>query len=168
MDVVKNLHMRNCDPTSSIALATPQIWRQTKPIALPLAHARGVNTEKLELLAMSDGNSPPDCEVQTGSTSVVSSSNARCLGVIWTYNLSPKESIESNIKKACRALGSLGISHGKQNPLTASEIFEVCVLPVCLYGCENWLLTDPLLQLLEAEMGKKRCLVCLNISEGIE
>ena len=120
-----------------------------------------LNTEKLELLAMSEGNSPPDCAVQIGSNSVTSSSSARCLGVMWTHNLSPKESIESNIKKAHRAffaLGLLGISHGKQNPLTASEIFEVCVLPVCLYGCENWLLTNSLLQLLEnfqAEMGKK-------------
>ena len=67
-----------------------------------------LNTEKLELLAMSDGNSPPDCEVQIGLTSVISSSNARCLGVIWTHNLSPKESIESNIKKARRAFFALG------------------------------------------------------------
>ena len=54
-------------------------------------------------------------------------------------------------------MGSLGISRGKQNPLTASELFEMCVLPICLYGCENWLLTDSLLQLLEnfqAEMEK--------------
>ena len=26
----------------------------------------------------------------------------------------------------------------KTHALTASEIFEDCVLPVCLYGCENW------------------------------
>ena len=47
---------------------------------------------------------------------------------------------------------------GNKNPLTSSEIFNVCILPVCLYGCENWLLTDSLLSLLEdfqAEIGKK-------------
>lgn len=27
-------------------------------------------------------------------------------------------------------------------PLTSSEIFKVCVLHVCLYESENWLLTD--------------------------
>ena len=106
---------------------------------------------------MSEG----DRALQIGSTSVTSSSSARCLGVTWTHNLSPKESIESNIKKARRALfalGSLSISRGKQNPLTASEIFKVCVLPVCPCGCENWLLTNSLLQLLEnfqEEMGKR-------------
>ena len=49
----------------------------------------------------------------------------------------------------------LWFSHGKQNPLIASE---VCVLPICLYGCEYWLLTNPLLALLknfQAEMGRK-------------
>ena len=71
------------------------------------------------------------------------------------------ESNKVNIKKVRRvffALGLLGISRGKQNPLTVSEMFEVCVLPICLYGCENRLLTDSLLQLLEnvqAKMGKR-------------
>ena len=98
---------------------------------------------------------------QFGSMSISSSSSAKCLGVIWSHNLSPRDSIDFNIKKARRAffaLRSLGISGGKQNPLTCSEIFEVCILPVCLYGCENWLLTDSLLQLLETfqvEIGKK-------------
>ena len=75
--------------------------------------------------------------------------------------MSPKASIESNINKARRAffgLGSLGIYHGKQNPLTASEVVQACVLPVCLYGGENWLLTNTLLQTLEAfqaEIGKR-------------
>ena len=44
----------------------------------------------------------------------------------WTHNLSPKKSIEVNIKKARRAfcaLGSLDISHGKQNPLTSESVF---------------------------------------------
>ena len=75
--------------------------------------------------------------------------------------MSPNLSIENNINKARRAffgLGSLGIFHGKQNPLTSSEVFEVCVLSVCLYGCENWLLTEPLLLTLEAfqaEIGRR-------------
>ena len=113
-----------------------------------------LNTGKLELLAMSDGNSPSNCEVPIGATSVVSSNTAKCLGVTWTHNLSPKVSIELNIQKARRAyfaLGSLGIRHGKQNPLNASEIFEVCVLPACLYGC---LLTEPLLQMRRASRKK--------------
>ena len=77
------------------------------------------------------------------------------------HNLSPKQSITLNINKARRAffaLGSLGIARGNQNPLTAGEVFEACIIPICLYGSENWLLTESLLKLLEdfqAEVGKK-------------
>ena len=120
-----------------------------------------LNAEKLELLAMTNGSLPQENGIQIGSNLITPSSSARCLGVIWSHDLSPKESIEFNISKARRAFfaqGSLGIYQGKQNPLTASEVFETCVLPVCLYGCENWLLTDPLLALLEdfqSEIGKR-------------
>ena len=110
---------------------------------------------------MSRGLQPPECTLSIGTNSVSSTATAKCLGTIWSHNMSPKFSIENNINKARRAffgLGSLGIFHGKQNPLTSSEVFEVCVLSVCLYGCENWLLTEPLLLTLEAfqaEIGKR-------------
>ena len=110
---------------------------------------------------MSRGLQPPECTLSIGTNSVSSTATAKCLGTIWSHNMSPTFSIENNINKARRAffgLGSLGIFHGKQNPLTSSEVFEVCVLSVCLYGCENWLLTEPLLLTLEAfqaEIGKR-------------
>ena len=55
------------------------------------------------------------------------------LAVIWTHNLSPKESIEVNIKKA-RNVPSLSWDHwvsSLENKilLTAREIFEV----TCVY-----------------------------------
>ena len=68
------------------------------------------------------------------------------------HNLSPNTSIEKNISKARKAyfaLGSFGIHSNDLSPLIASEIFEVCVLPVCLYGCENWIFAAPLLEPLE-------------------
>ena len=66
--------------------------------------------------------------------------------------------MENNINKALFGLGSLRIYHGKQNPLTSSEVVQVHLMPVCLYGSENWLLTGPLLHMLEAfqaEIGKR-------------
>ena len=125
------------------------------------ANSLKLNLDKLELLEMSRGLQPPECTLSIGTNSVSSTATAKCLGTIWSHNMSPKFSIENNINKARRAffgLGSLGIFHGKQNPLTSSEVFEVCVLSVCLYGCENWLLTEPLLLTLEAfqaEIGKR-------------
>ena len=100
---------------------------------------------------MSGSCSPNASKVLVGNTDITSTCKAKCLGVVWTPELSPKASIENNINKARRAffaIGSHGIYHGKQNPLTSSEIYNACILPVCLYGCENWLLTDPLLTVL--------------------
>ena len=44
------------------------------------------------------------------------------------------------------------------SPLIVSEMFEACVLPARLYGCENWILTAPLLEPLkrfQAEIAKR-------------
>ena len=121
-----------------------------------------LNLDKLELLPMHQGkNLESGDELRIGSISVRVSRNPRCLGVIWSHDLSPKQSVEANIKKAHKAffaLGSLGVYQGKQNPLTSSEVYKVCIVPVCLYGSENWLLTDQLLDLLErfqSDVGKR-------------
>ena len=125
------------------------------------ANSLKLNLDKLEPLEMSRGLQPSECTLSIGTNSVSSTATAKYLGTIWSHNMSPNLSIENNINKVRRAffgLGSSGIFHGKQNPLTSSEVFEVCVLSVCLYGCENWLLTEPLLLTLEAfqaEIGKR-------------
>ena len=96
-----------------------------------------------------------------GSLSITPSTSSKCLGVMWSSNLSPKASIDMNIKKVRKAffaLGSMGIHQGMLNPLTCTEIYEACVVSVCLYGSENWILTEPLLEPLEkfqAEIGKR-------------
>ena len=98
------------------------------------ANSLKLNLDKLELLEMSRGLQPSEFTLSIGTNSVSSTATAKCLGTIWSHNMSPKFSIENNINKARRAffgLGSLGIFHGKQNPLTSSEVFEVCVLSVC-------------------------------------
>ena len=125
------------------------------------AHSLTLNLDKLDLLATSRAQKPPECTLTVQQRAVSSSATATCLGFVWSHNLSPKASIDSNINKARRAffgLGSLGVYHNKQNPLTASEAVQVCVMPVCLYGSEIWLLTAPLLLTLEAfqaEIGKR-------------
>ena len=101
-----------------------------------------LNGSKLEILVMSSSCPPNASKVVVGNTEITSTCKAKCLGVVWTPDLSPKVSIENNINKARRAffaMGSHGIYHGKQNPLTSSEIYNACILPVCLYGCENCL-----------------------------
>ena len=112
-------------------------------------------------MALLRGKQPSEYTLDIDPSTLFTGGNAKCLWIVWSHNLSPKASIEHNINKAHRGLfvlGSLGIYNGKQNPLTVSEVYEVCVLPICLYGSENWLLTDPLLLILEAfpaEVGKR-------------
>ena len=72
-----------------------------------------------------------------------------------------QKAVEENIARARRcffARGSLGNFHGKLNPLSGKSIFETCVLPVLLYGCENWLLSDSdylKLERFQTEIGRR-------------
>ena len=109
------------------------------------------------MLCLSNNQSPKDLCINLNGKQIQSSPVVICLGTYWMYNLSPKTSIEKNISKARKAyfaLGFIGIHSNHLSPLIASEIFEVCVLPVCLYGCENWILTAPLLERFQAEIVK--------------
>ena len=68
----------------------------------------------------------------------------KCLGYWWKSDLSASRSVEENIQKARRAFfhyGSIGIFQGD---------IKSCVMPVLLYGSENWILMDALIRRLEA------------------
>ena len=152
----------HADDLRSIAPNLSSLEKQVDIIqSFTHAHSLTLNLDKLDLLAMSRAQKPPDCTLAVQQRAISSYATATCLGFVWSHNLSPKASIDNSINKARRAffgLGSLGVYHGKQNPLTASEPVQVCVMPVCLYGSENWLLTGPLLLTLEAfqaEIGKR-------------
>ena len=77
------------------------------------------------------------------------------------YQFSPVKSIQENICKACRAyfaLGSIGAYQGLLNPLSGRSLFTTFVLPILLYGSDNWILTEQLLMTLEkfqAEIGRR-------------
>lgn len=71
-------------------------------------------------------------------------------------------SVEENIQKACRAFfhfGSIGIFQGDISPPSSREVIDSCVIPVLLYGSENWILTEALIKRLESFQGEmaKRC-----------
>ena len=70
--------------------------------------------------------------------------SVKCLGYWWSWDLSLTKSIQEGIAKARRAFfafGALGAFNGKLNPLSGRAIYETCVIPVLLYGCENWIMT---------------------------
>ena len=89
------------------------------------------------------------------------SSSAKYLGVWWQHDISAKRSVTENINKARKAffaLSSLGAFQGDLNPLSSSSIFEICVIPTLLYGCETWILDSGCLKALESfqcEIGRR-------------
>ena len=76
-------------------------------------------------------------------------------------DLSADKAVDEAIRKARRsffAYGGLGAFQGQLNPLSGRSIFESCVVPVLLYGCEYWFVTEALPEKLEAfkaEVGRR-------------
>ena len=50
--------------------------------------------------------------------------------------------------------GSIGMFQNDVSPLSSRAVLESCVMPVLLFGCENWILSETLWQKLEAFQGK--------------
>ena len=48
----------------------------------------------------------------------------------------------------------MGAFHGKCYPISGKTILDICVIPILLFGSENWILTDPLVDQLEAFLGE--------------
>ena len=110
---------------------------------------------KLEFLQHSS-ITPGVASLDVGNTTISSSSNAICLRVAWSHDLSPTVNISNNLAKARRAVfeqQANGIAYGKQNPLTSRQLYSVCVHPVCLYSSESWLLRESTLATLEKFQG---------------
>ena len=50
------------------------------------------------------------------------------------------------------------VFEGNLNPLSGRSLFEVCVVPILLYGCENWQLTSTLVcqqESFQGEIGRR-------------
>ena len=81
----------------------------------------------------------------------------KCLGYRWMGNLSSSSAIQERIQKSRRAFfefGSVFAFQGKLSPLSSSSIYQHCVLPILLYGVENWIFSAESLQRLESFQGE--------------
>jgi C1A family cysteine protease len=89
-----------------------------------------------------------------GSQALVPQHHARCLGCWWSWDLSATRAVDKVIKTSnFFAFEALGAIHGKLNPVSARSIFECCMVPVLLYGCENQF-TDSMRYQLESFQGE--------------
>ena len=97
----------------------------------------------------------PDCDVN--GVVVPSGDVGKCLGYWWKGDLSPSKSIEENINKARQAFfhfSSIGVFCGDISPLSSRSVLETCVMPILLYGSENWILTESIPKKLESLQGE--------------
>ena len=122
-------------------------------------NALTLNLSKCEVLTVSPTKptqTSPICNLDD-QHQLVPCESAKCLGYWWSWDLSSTKAIHEAISKARRgffSLGSLGAFMGKLNPLSGRAIYEACVIPTLLYGCENWVLSDANITILEAFQGE--------------
>ena len=71
--------------------------------------------------------------------------------------LMANRTVEEGTKKASRSFfhyGTIGIFQSDLSPLSSHAVVESCVMPVLLYSCENWVLTEQLISCLETFQGE--------------
>ena len=120
-----------------------------------------LNTDKTEIVALTT-SVPRSAQFSAHTNEQLSIvPAAKCLGYWWQYNMQARKAVNEGIikaRKAFFAMGSIGAYQGNLNPLNSRCIFETCIIPVLLYGCENWILCEQDIMLLERfqdSMGKK-------------
>ena len=115
-----------------------------------------LNINKCEIVMLSRDQSTalPSCEVDG---SILPADVGKCLGYWWKSDLLATKSVEENILKARRAFfhyGSIGVFQGDISPLSSRSVIECCVMPILMCGSENWILTEVLIDKLEAFQGE--------------
>ena len=114
-----------------------------------------LNPTKCEVLLMSSSKPSPSAPaVILGNESLTIQHHAKCLGYWWSWDLSASKAINMPIKKARRAFGVMGAFHGKLNPISGKTIFDTCIIPLLLFGSENWILSPSQLDHLVAFQGE--------------
>ena len=99
-----------------------------------------LNVSKCEIVLFPN-HSPaaqlPRCEVD--GAVMPAGDVGMCLGYWWSGDLSATKSI--NINKSRRAFfhfGSIGVFQGDISLILSRFVLELCVMPILLYGSENW------------------------------
>ena len=116
-----------------------------------------LNVEKCEILTAPKSTSSQNV-VRVGESSIPVRGSIKVLGTWLTSNLTSDIAVDDNIQKARRAFFALGSTGLFLNPLTVRDLCETCVFPVLLFGCENWILNNQLVEKLESfqsQLGKR-------------
>lgn len=114
-----------------------------------------LNTSKCEIIVF--GKSATMLQDGGLAVNISVKDEVKCLGFRWKGNLSSASAIQERILKSRRAFfefGSIYAFQGNLSPLSSSSIYQQCVLPILLYGVENWIFSSESLQRLESFQGE--------------
>ena len=147
----------HADDIQTISSSRATLQEQVDTVSnFALQNGLTLNPTKCEALLVSPTKSAESTPI-LGDKVLTPHLSAKCLGYWWSWDLSASKAVDEAIEKARRvffAFGPMGAFHGQLNPISAKSIYEICVVPVLLFGCENWILTDSILRLLESFQGQ--------------
>ena len=149
----------HADDIRTISISRATLQEQINTVCTVAANnGLTLNPTKCEVILISPSKPATTAPIATlegeGLTPQLS---AKCLGYWWCWDISATKAVDETIKKARRAFfafGAIGAFQGQLNPISGRSIYETCVIPVLLFGCENWVLTDSMLHLLESFQGE--------------
>ena len=116
-----------------------------------------LNPSKCEIVFYLRQNRNSQSQLSLDGVTIPCNDGAKCLGYVWSSTLSSKPMIEHNVTKARKsffAYSSIGVYQGAISPLSCRSLVETCVMPILLYGCENWSLCDSSLKTLNSFLGE--------------
>lgn len=117
-----------------------------------------LNASKCEIVAFKKATSRPKEErIIVGECSFPMVGEATCLGYLWKEDLSSTQAVQNRVQKARKAyfqFGSIYAFQSKLSPISCCSIVEACVLPILLYGVENWVMSPESLCILESFQGE--------------
>ena len=152
----------HADDIRTVSLSKDTLQKQVSLVEdFAMRNCLNLNETKCEVVVISSLKPSPESVCSLGSHPLPTKHSAKCLGFWWSWDLSADRSVDEAIAKARKsyfAYGAIGAFHGLLNPLSGRSIYESCVEPVLLYGCENWFPTNSLLDKLEAfqaEIGRR-------------
>ena len=114
-----------------------------------------LNTSKCEIVVF--GKSAAKYQNGGLEVNIPVKDEVKSLGYRWMGNLSSSSAIQEHIQKSRRAFfefGSMFAFQGNLSPLSSSSIYQHCVMPILLYGVENWIFSAESLQMLESFQGE--------------
>ena len=142
----------HADDIRTLATSTGSVEAQETMVKDFAAHNfLKLNVEKCEIVMFSHGRGAamiPQCEVDGSQIPVRNA--AMCLGYWWRGDMMASRSVEEKSRRHASLSSTMGVCmgafQGDLNPLSTRSIVKSCVMPILLFGSENWIVSGGILE----------------------